>query len=543
MSFGAWVEGLRRWVRDVVEAPPAPPAPRDVVVKGEPVDWFTPAPAGDRALGLVDLLEGAGPGAGAGAAAAAWEIRATLATLPRRELARVDEEVRRALRHWPRDRLDWLTRPAWVRWEYPTAAAPWVLGLISFHPSGFTREVAVRRLAELTGGDELPFLLLRANDWVEPVRRHAAGAVRARLVPENAALLVRELPLVLRLRESGRGGHAPLVEAVLALLGTPDARPALLAGLDSGDAPVRRACFQVLAGAGEGLREVVQLGLRSADPVVRRRAACEAPRLDDAALAELVPAMMRDGSAAVRLEAALLARRIGADGERWLREAAFDRNATVRAAGRAALSPGSPKDFAGEYRAVLESVGGPRVGALLGLGETGGGLRDAVLVAGFRGDWITRVREAAVEALARLERADLVSLLAPLLGDPSRRVSRAARVALERHAAAVDEGLLAELFAADRPAHVRCSALALLARRTKWEALPWILRALADADPAVAADARAWLSRWRTRFNRSFVAPAPDQLARAAAALRDAGGSVDGETRDWLRTVLPGDTA
>lgn len=44
-----------------------------------------------------------------------------------------------------------------------------VLGLLTSHANGFVRATALELLAQHTSGEELPFLSLRANDWVEPV--------------------------------------------------------------------------------------------------------------------------------------------------------------------------------------------------------------------------------------------------------------------------------------------------------------------------------------------------------------------------------------
>ena len=50
------------------------------------------------------------------------------------------------------------------------------LGIMSYHPSGFVREAAVRALARRTDGREVPFLVLRVNDWVAEVRAVALAA-------------------------------------------------------------------------------------------------------------------------------------------------------------------------------------------------------------------------------------------------------------------------------------------------------------------------------------------------------------------------------
>ena len=57
-----------------------------------------------------------------------------------------------------------------------------LLGLACCHASGYVRRNAVACLdQQVRTGTELPFLLLRLNDWVAPVRLRAEAAVRQRL--------------------------------------------------------------------------------------------------------------------------------------------------------------------------------------------------------------------------------------------------------------------------------------------------------------------------------------------------------------------------
>ncbi len=60
-------------------------------------------------------------------------------------------------------------------------------GVMSLHPSGHVRESALDRLTQDTSGQEIRYLLLRANDWVEPVREKAIQALIARLKPRSRA--------------------------------------------------------------------------------------------------------------------------------------------------------------------------------------------------------------------------------------------------------------------------------------------------------------------------------------------------------------------
>lgn len=70
------------------------------------------------------------------------------------------------------------------------------LGLAAMHWSGYVREAAVERLAEVTDGSELPFLLLRVNDWVTAVRTRAAQALLSKTVPGYGEHFFRNLALI-----------------------------------------------------------------------------------------------------------------------------------------------------------------------------------------------------------------------------------------------------------------------------------------------------------------------------------------------------------
>ena len=89
-----------------------------------------------------------------------------------------------------------------------------LLGMASFHQNGYVREGAIKRLNLITTGAELPFLMLRLNDWVSNVRDVAYEAIGSRLRPEYARHFIEHLALVSRLEEAGRADHQALIQAI-----------------------------------------------------------------------------------------------------------------------------------------------------------------------------------------------------------------------------------------------------------------------------------------------------------------------------------------
>ncbi len=115
------------------------------------------------------------------ATAAAEAIARLSAKVPPHRLPGLDEE----LRWWP-GYLRELDAGPWrdigpddlVRFERFGPGGQGLLRAASAHWNGFVRQAAVERLAREADGAELPFLLVRLNDWVWQVRSAAEGRWR-----------------------------------------------------------------------------------------------------------------------------------------------------------------------------------------------------------------------------------------------------------------------------------------------------------------------------------------------------------------------------
>lgn len=145
-----------------------------------------------------------------------------------------------------------------------------VLGLISFHRNGYVRHEAVHLLAEVHDGTELPYLLVRQNDWVEPISRDAQAAIEQRLVNDNLVHFVRNMRLVVRLLALRRHDHSKMVHRIVEMLVQPKHDELLIAALQSSDRTVRRCVVKLaLDLVGEHQVTVVKFGVTSDDPVLR----------------------------------------------------------------------------------------------------------------------------------------------------------------------------------------------------------------------------------------------------------------------------------
>jgi HEAT repeat protein len=422
--------------------------------------------------------------------------------------------------------------PLWSRWWRLRAgevkrllrfgpAAVALVGLASFHRSGYVREAAVQHLATVVDGSELPFLLLRANDWVEPVRRRAAQAVLSRIAPGYIHHFVHSLPLVLRLTDCVREDHAELVTAITGLLRSDAARPFLLEGIRSADPHLGRCWFRLASGLErEDLHPIVAAGLRARDPVLRLWAAREAPRaLDGEELPAALLRMRRDRFVAVRCEGlrALIAV-LPEEAPAELRQALLDPNTSVRALARYYLRKQDPIDFAAFYREAVAREDEALGAALLGLAETGAAA-DAHMAQPLVDSPVRAVRLAALRCLAWLDGDAHTAVFLKALRDDQPSITREAAKALTTRLSLVDQQQIVSLFGEDPRWHVRRAALSLLERLRKWESLPHLVRAMADPDSRIAAQGKAGVARWIANYNGSFVDPTAEQLLRLEQAI------------------------
>lgn len=463
--------------------------------------------------------------------AGARAITALLALTRPEDLVGLDEHMRGSWVFSDPHGEEWrrLDRRELARWVGPGEPGTLLLKLSTLHGNGFVREEAVRRLGLSRDGSELPYLLLRLNDWVGKVRQAARAAVAERIHVGYTEHFVYNLALVVRLQHMERADHSELLERITALLTTPAARPAMTAALHHSSGEIRRASFRMLVSAEPaGLEQVLLAALEAPDPSIRlwslRRAA---DTLDKEPLLAVLDARCLDPVPTVRREAlAGLAAATPETAAARLRAALFDRSPAVRAQARFHLRQQGQTDFADSYRSALATTQ-PKVlaAAMGGLAETGA-TADAERFVPYLQHARVRVRRAAIYGLMALGGDSYVPQILDRVLDAAPGVSNQARRALQSRAALVGGEELWERFSASALPHVRRNLLRLIAGVGKWGSISLLVLAAGDDDKATAALAREYIRRWNAGYNRRQTVPSADQVRRLEEALTHTGGKL-----------------
>jgi hypothetical protein len=468
------------------------------------------------------------------AAAARRALAACLSVATSDELLAIDARCRRSW--WYAGNGGWPELGPGDVMRFATATDDTrILGALSFHPNGRIRERAVAHLASRAGGDELPFLLIRLNDWVSEVARRAERAVMRRIVPEYAVALADNLQIVLRLGDMRRRRHDGVIDGVVALLLAPESRSALDRALADADRRVRRLLFRRALGApGVDTTMLLQRALADEDMPVRLAAVRIARGLSREVIEQLLPTLLRDPSPAVRSEgltAAVSLDAATADGA--LFAALLDRAKSVRETARFYLRRQRGFDaFAAFYRERIAEMSGRTrrvrklTPAIDGLGEVGQRSDLAVLIP-YLDDARPALRAAAVRAMALIDFDESAERLVEMLGDPSPSVTRRVRQVLEPRAGSLPPDVLRPLIAETSHVHGRLDALLLARRLGKWDAITLLLEGTRDFTAEVRAGALDGIGRWMASRNASFEQPTRAHLQYLRAAL------------DRSRTALP----
>jgi HEAT repeat protein len=419
-----------------------------------------------------------------------------------------------------------------------------VVGVASFHANGYVREAAVTRLTTFHGGRELPFLLVRLNDWVNRVADCAAQAVEQRLVPAYALGFVDNLSMLLRLEISGRREHQRVLDRIYALLKDSGQRDVLAHGLRSVDRRIRRRVYRLAREApGADQSGLLRQALQDADTLIRLEAVTDArARMSVDELRSVLQAIMSDPYPLVRREGiTAAAERLAAETGERLTAALVDPSKSVREAARYYLHRGAHEiDVARYYRQQLAGAASPRhlANAIAGLGETGSS-SDAALVVPYLEHGQAAVRRASVRALVSLDPAEHEPRLLHMLHDPVPSVSHTVRRVLRPRAGRIGRSALASVLQTASYPHSRFDALALATSLGKWDSLIMLLAAATDADDGIRNAVTRWLNDWIAKQNRSFAEPSRAQIETIRSALDTCrfavGPAVVGELRSILR--------
>jgi HEAT repeat protein len=419
-----------------------------------------------------------------------------------------------------------------------------VLGLLSFHRSGYVRQEAVRLLARETTGDELRYLLIRQNDWVSVVATEAQMAVNKRLVPSYLPHFVRCLPLIVHLLAFRRRDLSPVVHSVVDMLVHPQHDAMLAEVIKASDPIVRRQVVRVaLEMTREHQERCIHHGLSSTDAIIRLLCAIRVGQsFSGPALQQATILLQQDRFMPVRREGFRIEAESnpGEASSVWQR-ALLDSHPSIRDLARYSLGKMGPFAAAAFYRRVI-AENGISLPSVSGLAECGDET-DLSFLRSLLTNPQPRFRRVAIRGIARIVREGAVDDPIRLLQDSSPSVVREAKRQLEEFLGDVPgESLFAIVNEASNE-HARRCAVQLTFDKGKWQSLPWLIRVGFQADEALASMARRFIETWFSPplCNKVFTKPSAVEKKAIDEAMYELRRHQDdtffAKLEEWFRAV------
>jgi hypothetical protein len=387
------------------------------------------------------------------------------------------------------------------------------LGHALFAYSGYHRQAAVERAAQLADPELLPMVADRLNDWVPQVRDAARSAMLVMLPRMSSNAIWQILPTVTELRNKGRSDHSgwldQFAQELIQYLQVDD----LLKAIPGSDRKLARACFDLLrhhALVDHTVLGKVALSSR-ADIVLAVRGAQIIHLLPHDQQAALYATALQSHFGPVRtLGVSGLLRQPSVHDKRDLAKSfLLDPQSSVRGAAISFLVS-DQFDVKSYYRTLLESPAATASQVRICLIALAG-LRDATdvpLVRRFATHPLASVRLTALNAWFKLAEADKDTIARAALADSASSLKKVALAMVRRqHAYIPFDALLPDLLAKRE-----WNLLLAFAQFEQWNWLEAICKIAFETGEHddVWHDLQRDLQRWM-HSNRSFTRPTSAQ--------------------------------
>lgn len=416
-----------------------------------------------------------------------------------------------------------------------------ILGLSSFHPSGYFREKAIIALSAMNRGGVIPYLLIRVNDWASEVRCVSKEKLLRFITIEHALDLANNLPLVLRLRECFRDNHSEILEKVISILSSEEGSKKLVKGLESIDPKVRLACYKIIIEKKViDNRSIINYLIKEINPFnklfVLKNIRDEITRDE---FVDISKVLLNDKFGPIKILAIELIYSFGIEYSiSVLEEGIFDNNKSVRELSRYFLSKGRKYDFASIYIDAIQK-NEKIYSAICGLGEVGS-KTDSEIIIKFIDSDIVKIAKASINSLARLDIERYKGKIIMSLNDERAGISKSARKVLCRNIYSSDVDIIYRFFYEANYNHVKINCCIILCSLSKWQAIRYIIEFCSNESKNISKLGQSALERWILRYNQSFVSPTKNEIGEIRKSLESFGSFIEGKHREFIETCIKG---
>lgn len=204
------------------------------------------------------------------------KVHALLNNIPPHLLNKVDENIRNLnfSKHYAQISEYWYDIEPSIIDSYQEHSIDFfvILKILCCHPNGYIRYKAIKTLTESSVQDAIPFLIVRANDWVDEIRTLCCATLDGFICNEIIYHFVESLPLLEQLKSKGRHDEMcdriELIRKIELLLAT-QCSDALFKKINSQEIIIARYAFDILARCDSQVERLLVDTLNARDIIIK----------------------------------------------------------------------------------------------------------------------------------------------------------------------------------------------------------------------------------------------------------------------------------
>jgi len=385
-----------------------------------------------------------------------------------------------------------------------------LLGVASLNCNGYIREKALKLVSALTDSRMVPYILLRLNDWVLPVRNLAEDILKDTFTYENIDAFIDNFYLIDKLQNVSRADLESTRNGILEYLRNDNGLDKLRGNLRHPNVKVRLFCYRLLECKISDNDDIINSALKDKSFEIRMWLVDAIKSLDENRRDSIIEKLLQDKSAKVKTA---VLRNYGDIVRLKFREKLvsllLDDYASVRDDARFICKKHSlVTDFPEFYRQQM--LINPLPGTLVGLGETGS-RDDYDFAYRFFTQDDPKIKLAAMIAMWYLSKDDAVKHVMDSLESDIPKIKKIAKKLL------MNSKMSSVLFEMKSKlegdsAEIKLFALEIINSYGGWHALEAILFAIANGKGMVLDRAKELLGKCLARLAKIYTKP--DKLTR-----------------------------
>lgn len=380
-----------------------------------------------------------------------------------------------------------------------------LLGVSSLNSNGYVREKALRLASSLKDSRIVPYILLRLNDWVLPVRNLAVRILTSTLTADNIEVFIDNSYIINKLQNVLRVDLKSTRQEIVDYLKDDILIGKLKSRLRHPHVKTRLFCYTILADKIAVDTDIINFALKDKSFEIRMWLVDAIRNLEQDRQNDVIEKLLQDKSAKVKTAVLRNFENIVClKFKEGLDRLVVDDHASVRDEARFISKKHLLiEDFPEFYRQQI--LINPVPGALIGLGETGN-RGDYDIVCKFFTHVQPKVRLASMIAMWYLSKDDAVKLVLNSLDSDIPKIKKTAKQFLKSSKMPLVLFEMRNKLQGDN-VNIKLFALEAICNYGGWQALEGVLFVIANDNGIVLDKAKELLGRWLIRASSIYSKP------------------------------------